>query len=227
MPPHDPAGPPPDDPWLSALGEVARGEAAEADAPLPESGPLRPLDADERASIVAAVLAARGASEAERPPLPLAEVAAPSGPRRWGAMVAAAVVLAAVVAAFALRPGPVTVPAYAVEDTAGAQATRGDDGPRGSVTTYAPGTRFRLVLRPATPPPGPMLATVALRGPDGPVPWQPPLEVGHSGSVKAEGAFDGPLALPPGDYVATFSLRMKGAPDAARTLEYHFRIEGP
>ncbi len=221
----------PDDPWLDALGAVAREEAAEAEAPLPPSGPLRPLETDERAAVLEAVLetiaAGRGAGVAAEdalpgPSTPLAEVAAPSPPRRWGwaAAVGAAVLAASI--ALMVWPGGSTLPAYTVEATAGAATVRGDDPPADGVAVYTAGTRFRLVLRPAADVEEPVGVVVALRGPDGPVDWRPPIAVGDSGSVKVEGVFAGPLALPPGVYRATFTLSAGGG--EGRVVEHRFRV---
>lgn len=218
---------PSDDPWLAALGEVAREDAEEAAAPLPESGPLRPLDEGERADLLAAVMARRGGTPALEPSTPLADVAAPSPPRRWGVVAVAGLALAAALAVFVLRPTTAGLPPYALEATGGAQAVRGVDAPSGPVTVYAPGTRFRIVLRPAEAPPGPVEAAVELRGDAGVVPWDPALEVGAGGGVKAEGVFAGPLALPPGDYTATFTVRPAGSADGRQQVEHRFRIESP
>lgn len=217
------------DPWLDALGEVAREErAALADA-VPEAGPLRPLDEAERASIVEAILAGQGRERAAEPEvadgydgmsdLPLAEAARPSMPGRWGRIAAIGLALAAALAIFALRPTAPDLPAYTLEASAGAQTVRGVE----AAAPYTPGTRFRFVLRPASPPAGPVTAAITLRGPDGPVDWRPAVIVGAGGGVKIEGVFDGPLALPPGRYTVGFTVTDG---HDTRVIEHHFEITG-
>ncbi len=210
-----------EDAWLDALGAVAREEDAQADAPLLESGPLRALDDGERAQILDAILAAGAAAPADDA-LPLADVAAPSPPRRMGrAFAVGGLLLAALIALLALPAGP-TLPAYTVEATAGAADVRGDQPPAAGETVYTAGTRFRLVLRPAADVAEPVRASVTLSGPDGAIDWQPPIAVGASGSVKIEGVFADALALPPGAYVATFTLI--AGDSEPRAIEHRFRI---
>lgn len=234
-----------DDEWLRALGAVAREERAALAEAIPTAGPFSALDGDERAAIVAAIRAERaravagagadeagadaagadaaGAGEAvvELPAdagLPLADVTRPRPPRRWAAVAAVATALAAAVVFWVAQPSGPGLPAYTLEASAGAQIVRGEEA---ATATYAPGTRFRFVLRPAAAPGAAVEASVALAGPAGPVVWRPDVAVGPGGGVKIEGVFEGPLALPPGVYTAAFTVR---AGDESRTLKHRFEM---
>lgn len=239
-----------DDGWLAALGAVAREERAALAEAIPTAGPFSALDGDERAAIVAAIRAERarvaavdaadepgaavvepateagaaddvGEAVVELPAeagLPLAEVARPRPPRRWAAVAAAVTALAAAVVFWVAQPGGPGLPAYTLEASAGAQIVRGEEA---ATATYAPGTRFLFVLRPAAAPGGAVEASVALSGPAGPVVWQPAVVVGQGGGVKVEGVFEGALALPPGVYTAAFTVRSGGE---SRTLKHRFEM---
>lgn len=150
--------------------------------------------------------------------LPLADVARPRPPRRWAAVAAVATALAAAVVFWVAQPSGPGLPAYTLEASAGAQVVRGEEA---ATATYAPGTRFRFVLRPAAAPGAAVEASVALSGPAGPVAWRPDVAVGPGGGVKIEGVFDGALALPPGVYTAAFTVR---AGDESRTLKHRFEM---
>lgn len=150
--------------------------------------------------------------------LPLAEVARPRPPRRWAAVAAAVTALAAAVVFWVAQPSGPGLPAYTLEASAGAQIVRGEAA---ATATYAPGTRFLFVLRPAAAPGGAVEASVALSGPAGPVVWQPAVVVGQGGGVKVEGVFEGALALPSGVYTAAFTVR---AGDESRTLKHRFEM---
>lgn len=223
------------DDWLDALGDLARHDHHTLDAPdpeldaLPPDHPRRPLDAAERDDLFAAIRAQRTAERAadetpdHTPDLPLADVAAPSpprAPRRRAAIYGlVTLALAAVLALFVLRPAP-ALPPYTLEATAGAQQLRGSDQPT-DTPTYTPGTRLRLVLRPATAPAAPITAALAVTGPTGPVTWSPALTVGESGAVKIEATLTGDLALAPGAYTATITLTDG---EATRVVEHAFHV---
>lgn len=215
------------DDWLDALGALARHDRQTLDAPdpelddLPPDDPRRPLDAAERGDILTAIRAQQATERAAE--LPLADVAAPSPPgatRRRGMIYGlVTLALAAVVALVVLRPATPTLPAYTLEATAGAQQLRGADQPTATTPTYTPGTRLRLVLRPATAPTTPVTATLALTGPAGPVTWRPPISIGQSGAVKIEATLTGALALPPGAYTATVTV---SDGESTRAVEHRF-----
>ncbi len=222
------------DDWLDALGALARHDRQTLDDlpdggldDLPADDPRRPLDAAERDDILTAIRAQRAAEHpAEHAPdLPLADVAAPSPPgttRRRGVIYGlVTLALAAVVALVVLRPAPNALPAYTLEATAGAQQLRGAEQP--TITpTYTPGTRLRLVLRPATAPAALATAAIALTGPDGPVAtWRPTLSVGQSGAVKLDATLSGDLALPPGAYTATLTVTDG---ESTRVVEHAFTV---
>lgn len=225
------------DDWLDALGALARHDRQTLDAlpdggldDLPADDPRRPLDAAERDDILTAIRAQRAAEQpaehpAEHAPdLPLADVAAPSPPgttRRRGVIYGlVTLALAAIVALVVLRPAPDALPAYTLEATAGAQQVRGAE--QATITpTYTPGTRLRLVLRPATAPATPVTAAIALTGPDGPVDWRPALTVGQSGAVKLDVTLTGDLALPPGAYTATLTVTDG---EITRVVEHAFTV---
>lgn len=221
-----------DDPWLSAMGEVARSERAHRRA-LPPDGPLRALEAAELAAITETLVAHRARTRSDEPPTPTDALdtapprSMPTTParassrarRRWGLYAAAGgVALAAAVALLVLRPATSTLPVYTVEAQGGVQAVRGAET---ESAVYTPGTRYVVVLRPAEPVAHPVHASLQLHGPDGPVPWAPRVAVAPEGGVLIEGTLSGPLALDPGVYTAEITV---SDGESSRVLTHHFVV---
>lgn len=194
------------------LAEVPEGDAAEDDADGAELADAQSAGFDDVGLAAAGLPAGPGDAA-----MPLADVARPRPPRRYAGVAATLLAIAAAVAFYVMRPTGPALPVYTLETLAGAQIVRGEE----ANAPYAPGTRFRFLLRPATPPTGAVTASVELRGPDGVVDWQPPVTIGAGGGVKVEGTFDGALALPPGSYTVLFTVKDD---DETRQMKHRFEM---
>jgi len=174
---------------------------------------FRPLGEDFQARLVGAIREQRQreTAAAAAGPAPPPSAATPStlplafrprgrlrGPVAWGAGLAAAAALAGVLVT---RPGP-PLPAYAAELAGGVRPERGAAGAPPAI--YTPGSRFELVLQPATAISGEVevRCVIARRGAIATQDWPPcaAAERAEGGSLRVAGTVGRDIPYQPGEW---------------------------
>lgn len=178
-----------------------------------------PPDEAEQADFLAALLGAPAAAE----PTPTT-AAAPAAvlpfpkrpaPHAWRWAVPAA--LAAGVLTFVATRRPEPLPAYGLSALqAGAQALRAEGAP--TSWSMVPGTRFDLVLKPATPVAKPLHLSAFVATGDTLAPFTPEIEADAGGAFRIRGVAGESFIAAPGEHAFLFALTTDPAPVDAATV---------
>ena len=175
-------------------------QAFEAFRPLGEDFQVRLVGAirEQRKREVAAEEGLAPPSPPAIPPLAFRPRGRLRGPVAWGAGLAAAAALAGVLVT---RPGP-PLPAYTAELAGGVRPERGAAGAPPAI--YTPGSRFELVLQPATAISGEVevRCVIARRGAIATQDWPPcaGAERAEGGSLRVAGTVGRDIPYQPGEW---------------------------
>ena len=140
--------------------------------------------------------------------------------RRWAAILVPAAAAAAAILLMIAGPGDesLPLPGYRLELASGIAALRsGDPIATTDETVFVNGSRFELVLRPATKATGDVAVRCFLAGTDEIEIWEVPAEVFATGAIQIVGEIGADLAIEPGNWTLYAVVGRPGRlPDASQ-----------
>lgn len=187
---------------------AALDEAARSSVPARRMAETyRPLGDEFQERVVAALRAQPGGGAEAPDRAAPGRTPAETPPRRLWLATAALVMLAAALSLVFLPSGPPPpLPAYQVALEGGVHTQRSIDEIPADARRYAPGSRWELLLRPASPVEGDVAVACFLARDGDPRPWDPPVEISPAGSVRIAGRIGEEIEIAPGAWTVWIAV---------------------